>query len=549
MKPADRTDSASAAAPAGPGEPDPQKRGGPVVLGFDGALVCGAGDPMEAVHEAYRWVREGNDLLIVVSAPEGEGAALFALAEQAGHGGRSDDLPRLLRISELHSAALLALALERAGLKTVVLDPHEMDLRAEGDPHESDLVSCGEAALRAALARTHVAVVPGHVALNAAGDLTLLGAGGADQAAAFLGARLGAARVRLVRAAGNEAEATPKARRIAEAAGLTLETAAPGRIAGGVKARRLKVALLGCGTVGGGVLAFLKRHADLFEPTGILVRSPDSDRYAGAPAELLTDDPAHPGITGADVVVESIGGLSPAAELVEAALRRGQDVVTANKEIYARRFAELDAAARESGAELRASACVGGGVPVMEAAARARAEGRKIISIEGVANGTTNFVLDEMEAGRSLEEAVRLAQEAGYAEADPSADIDGWDAAAKMAILSRIGLGAELSPDAAERDSLRPVTLADIQAAAARGERLRHVGHVSHNGFSVRLVSLKQDDFLAGARGPENRFRIVFADGQEQTISGLGAGRWPTAEAMFADLLDLHRLRAQSGAA
>jgi homoserine dehydrogenase len=541
---------------------DPLKRAaGLVVLKFGSAMV-GTGDyPHEAVHEAYRWVRAGKDVLIVVSAPAGETDTLFALAEQIGHGGRSEHLPRLLRIGELRAAAILALALERAGLKTAVLDPHEMDLRAEGDPHEAILTGCDTAAVRAVLDATHVVVVPGYCALGKDGGLALLGRGGADYTAAFLGRALGAERVRLIRPAADVAGDLTSSRgiRFAQAAGQALEIAAPARAFARDPAapaqtppreRPLKVALLGCGTVGGGVYAFLARHDDLFEVTKILVRSKDIGRYADIPERLLTWDPEDPDLARADVVAESIGGQKPAADLVIAALQRGQDVVTANKEIYARRFAELQAAAEAGGAELRVSACVGGGVPVIEAVDAAVEAGRTIVAIEGVANGTSNFVLDEMEAGLSLADAVKMAQEAGYAEADPSADIDGWDAAAKMAILARRGLGLELLPDMATKDSLRPVTQDDIGRLAASGQRLRQVGRVDRDGnFSVHVAPLPQDAFLAGARGPENRFRLVFADGQEVLLSGLGAGRWPTAEAMFADLLDLHRLRAQTGAA
>ncbi len=540
------------AAPAAANE-DPAKRGPRlVVLKFGSAMVGGEDYPHEAVHEAYRWVREGYDVLIVVSAPEGETDTLFKLAEQMGHGGRSPHLPRLLRIGELRSAALLALALERAGLKAAVMDPHEMDLRSEGDPQDATLTSCDADALRAALDTTHVVVAPGYFALGAGGDLAMLGRGGADYTAAFLGERLGADRVRLIRPAGvlDSQPAQAKAASLAAASGRELEVAAPARAAAGDAAtRRLKVALLGCGTVGGGVFQFLERHSDLFEPVGILVRTADSSRYKDVPAALLTQDPTDPAILSADVVMEQIGGLDPATDLVCAALARGQDVVTANKEIYARRFAKLMEAAKAGNSELRASASVGGGVPVIEAVDKARAEGRQFVAIEGVANGTCNFVLDEMEAGKTLDEAVKLAQEAGYAEADPTADVDGWDAASKIAILARKGMGLELSPDDAEKDSLRKVTLADIQNAAAEGKRIRQVGHISMEGgqthYSVKLDPLPTDAFLAGARGPENRFVLKLADGSEQRISGLGAGRWPTAEAMFADLLDLHRLRAQ----
>lgn len=573
--------------PAGdPQAAEPAKPGtGPVVLNFDSALAGGDTYPFEAVHEIYRWSREGHDVLAVVAAPEAETDMLFALAERVGDGGRSAHLPRLLRIGELRSAAVLALALERAGLKASVMDPHEMDLRAEGDPHDAALTGCDADGLRAALAANHVVVVPGYFALGEGGDLAMLGRRGSDYTAAFLGQILDASRVRMIRSedglyqapgaryaqldwAAAEREdgalVQPKALGFAARAGQALEVAAPARGYATViqpgparteaaGARRMRVALLGCGTVGGGLFQYIQRYPDLFEISKILVRTIDSPRYEALPKALLTEDPDDPAILEADFVAESIGGLTPAADLVIRALERGQDVATANKEIFARRFDALSAAAGKGGAELRASASVGGGVPVLEAVDIARAEGRGFTAIEGVTNGTANFVLDEMEAGKSLDEAVKLAQDAGYAEADPTADVDGWDAAAKVSILARRALGVEISPDEADRDSLRSITLADIKAAQASGQRVRQVGAVRRDGngvkLSVKLVALPQDSFLAGARGPENRFKLSFADGSERRVSGLGAGRWPTAEAMFADLLDLHRLRAQPGAA
>lgn len=572
--------------------PDVRKRDARlVVLKFGSSLLKTDSCPHKAVHEVYRHVRQGRKVLAVVSARQGETDALYAEAGALSDGQKSRHLPRLLRLGELRSAASLALALERVGVSAAAVDPHEIDFRAEGDEDDARPVSCDAARLRAKLERNDVVVAAGFVALDAEDELVLLGRGGTDYSAVFLGEALNAGKVRLIKDVdgvydGDPAEkpgkdSRPYARldwkgaeriggRVVQGKALAyaaekdvpLEVGGPGlryetQIAAGARSvvqscqpRKLKVALAGCGVVGGGVYASLKRQSELFEVSKVLVRDVSRERICDIPKDLLTDDHSDPAFASADVLVETMGGLDEAGSLIEMALVRGQDVVTANKALVARRAETLDAACKAGGSNLKYSAAVGGGTPVIERLDAALEAGRIVTAIEGVANGTCNFILDEMENGVSLEDAITAAQEAGYAEADPSADIDGWDAAAKMAILARRAFGADIAPEAASRDSLRTVTVDHLRFLKARKLRLRQVGRCAIEGsrfsLSVSLSPVSVDSFLARPRGAENCFRIVFADGSEENVFGLGAGRWPTAEAVVADLLDLHRLRAQN---
>jgi len=198
------------------------------------------------------------------------------------------------------------------------------------------------------------------------------------------------------------------------------------------------VGLLGLGTVGLGVYRLLQACPDLFEVAGIAVRDPA--RHAGdAPAALLTTN-ATAVVDAADVVVEAIVGVEPAASLATRALAAGKAMVSANKALVAGRGRELARLAARHDTALRYSATVGGAVPVLETAAQLAATGR-LRSIDGALNGTTGFVLDRMAEGHSLAEAVRRAQAEGLAEADPSHDLEGIDLEAKLRVLSRVAFG------------------------------------------------------------------------------------------------------------
>ncbi len=269
------------------------------------------------------------------------------------------------------------------------------------------------------------------------------------------------------------------------------------------------VALLGIGTVGGGVYDLLTADPR-FRVTGVV-------RRGGDPVALAA--------SGADIVVELMGGLEPATSAIRAALESGSHVVTANKAVIAAHGEELESLARSCGVSLRYAAAVGGGVPVL---ARVR-ELSDITRIDAVLNGTTNFVLDRLADGVAWEDAVRLAQRAGFAEADPRIDLDGTDAAQKIAIVARIAWGR--APDLIEREGISPDTRGRLVASAWRSGRRVFA--------RVRPREVPPGHPLARARNEENVVVIRHGrhPGSRMVLWGKGAGRIPTARAVFGDIV------------
>lgn len=301
--------------------------------------------------------------------------------------------------------------------------------------------------------------------------------------------------------------------------------------------KRKRVALAGFGVVGGGVYERLRREPDRYEVAGIICRDPSRLAEAGAPAGLFA--PNVEALSAFDILVEAIGGLDPAGGIVVAALARGADVVTANKTLISRRFAAIEKAAAEAGAEVLYSAAVGGGVPMLETVGDvARRSG--VVGLEAVINGTTNFVLDRLGAGASLAAAIAEAQQAGFAEADPSADIDGVDAAEKLSLLARRAFGANVDPARIAADRLASVAPRAIVDAARAGTPYKQVASARFVAdrlqLSVRLRRVDAGDPLASARREENCLVIAAADGRTRVLHGKGAGRDPTAGSVLGDI-------------
>ena len=316
--------------------------------------------------------------------------------------------------------------------------------------------------------------------------------------------------------------------------------------------RPLDVAIAGFGTVGRAVARLLceRRHPSL-RLVAIGTRRPDAARR-DAPWILpdvswtsSLDALLEP---GTDVVVELIGGIEPARTWIAAALRAGRSVVTANKQVVAEHGPELFSLARSCGSPLRFEAAVAGAVPVIRGLQDGLA-GDRVTRISGVVNGTCNFVLGRMTgAGESLMEAVREAQARGFAEADPAADLDGFDARAKLSILASIGFGRHLPPRGIPAGTIRGIDAGDIAAAASVGRVIRQVvwaGRSGHGadgltaGVSAALV--RCDSWLGRARGAEN---VVLVQGERSgttVFAGQGAGGDATAVAVVSDLLALAR--------
>ncbi len=242
----------------------------------------------------------------------------------------------------------------------------------------------------------------------------------------------------------------------------------------------------------------------------------------------------------ADVVVELMGGLDPAHDLIRGALKVGKSVVTANKQIMAQFGSELMQLARERRQYLGFGACVAGGVPVL-AGLHDGLAGDRLVQIRGILNGTCNYILTRIEAGASFAEALAEAQQAGFAEADPSYDLDGQDAAAKLAILARIGLKLAIPLDQVSCHSIRSIAAIDFDYARDLGCTIRQVSTASahHTGayVAVEPALVPRDSALAHVSGSQN---LVISSGEfggETSFGGLGAGGDPTAVAVLSDVI------------
>ncbi|MET7753711.1 homoserine dehydrogenase [Streptomyces sp. NPDC005389] len=324
-----------------------------------------------------------------------------------------------------------------------------------------------------------------------------------------------------------------------------------------MRTRPLKVALLGCGVVGSEVARIMTTHADDLaarigapvELAGVAVRRPDKVRE-GIPAELITTDATALVKRGdIDVIVEVIGGVEPARTLITTAFEHGASVVSANKALLAQDGASLYAAAQEHGQDLYYEAAVAGAIPLIRPLRESLA-GDKINRVMGIVNGTTNFILDKMDtSGAGYSEALDEATALGYAEADPTADVEGFDAAAKAAILAGIAFHTRVRLDDVYREGMTEVTAADFASAKQMGctIKLLAICERAADGESVTarvhpaMIPLSHP--LASVREAYNAV-FVEADAAGQLMFyGPGAGGAPTASAVLGDVVAVCRNR------
>lgn len=319
----------------------------------------------------------------------------------------------------------------------------------------------------------------------------------------------------------------------------------------GVIPEPVRVGVLGCGNVGAALVELVRTRADdIADRTGlrlevvrVAVRSTTKERGIDLPDGLLTHDAAElvmdPGI---DVVVEVIGGIEPARELILAALRAGKPVVSANKELLANVGAELFAAAEDAGVDLLFEAAVGGGIPLIRPLRESLA-GERIRRVTGIVNGTTNYILTRMtDGGVSYGEALGEAQGLGFAERDPTADVEGHDAAAKAAIIASIAFGVRVVAGDVSNEGIAGITTADIAYAAKMGYVIKLLAiaeqHNGEVGVRVHPAMVPSEHPLASVR---DGFNAVFVEGEavgELMFYGRGAGGSPSASAVLGDLID-----------
>ena len=326
----------------------------------------------------------------------------------------------------------------------------------------------------------------------------------------------------------------------------------------------VRIGMLGCGTVGGALLELLAAEAEaianrtglVLEVVRVAVRDVGRSRPGVTDPSVLTDDAA--GVVAADdvdVVVELMGGLEPARQLLLTALRAGKPVVTANKELLATHGEELAAAAEQAGVDLLFEAAVGGGIPVVRPL-RESLLGEPILRVMGIVNGTTNYMLTRMaEEGVEYGDALAEAQRLGYAEADPTADVGGLDAAAKLAILASIAFGVRVALADVHVEGITDVTAADMAFARRHGFEIKLLavgervgdpatedgpepGAAARVAVRVHPALVPEDHPLASVR---DSFNAVFVEGAavgELMFYGRGAGGGPTASAVLGDLVD-----------
>jgi homoserine dehydrogenase len=338
-------------------------------------------------------------------------------------------------------------------------------------------------------------------------------------------------------------------------------TARPGRGRAGSTPDRVNVAVLGCGVVGAEVVRLLHTQRDELaarigapiELVGVAVRRLDRDRGClPVPPERFTKDAMDlVKRDDVDIVVEVVGGVEPARGWLTEALRAGKSVVTANKALLAEDGAALHDAAAEGGADLYYEASVGGAIPLLRPL-RESLHGDRITRVIGIVNGTTNYILSKMDAaGTGYQEALEEAIAHGYAEPDPSADVDGFDAQAKAAILASLAFHTRVRLDDVHREGISGVTAADVASARAMGctIKLLCIAAVEDGAVSARVhpAMIPLSHPLAGVR---DSFNAVFVEAEaagQLMFFGRGAGGPPTASAVVGDLVAVARNRRAAG--
>lgn len=317
--------------------------------------------------------------------------------------------------------------------------------------------------------------------------------------------------------------------------------------------RTVNVGLIGLGTVGGGVARLIKSHHDEYlaaygidlKLTRACALAWEQAEAAGIEREAFTSD-WHDVVTdpAVDIVVELIGGEHPATEIFTTAFENGKHVVSANKALLGRHVETLAEKARACGVQIKCEASCGGGIPIVSTLEHDLV-GNKILTIAGILNGTTNYILTRMiKAGLTFEQALKEAQENGYAERDPSADVDGHDACRKICILAALAFGQHVYPDQVPTQGIRGVTLADVAYADSCGYKIKLLGRAIREGDG-KLCAFVAPHLVPASNplsGVEDVFNAISVTGNaigDVMFYGRGAGKLPTASAVVADVIDI----------
>jgi homoserine dehydrogenase len=537
------------------------------VLKFGSSVLRSSDDLPVAVDEIYRRWRAGYRVLAVVSAFEGVTDRLLREVAAAVGNDSDEATASYVATGEQRTAALLVGALHQHGMPARIVDAREIGLAAAGTTLDSVPTGVNAAAIERHWQDHDILVLPGFYGVDPEGRIALFGRGGSDLSALFLAAAL-RAECRLLKDVAGVFEADPaahpdarryatlswqsairmagpliqpKALELARQLGLSFEVGRPSEsvctkvgLAEDVLASvlpsspPLRVALVGCGTVGRGVYERLKRYPQGFVVGHVIVR--ELSRHRDVPE--ATVDPAAAAGDAIDVLVICGGDASFAYSLAEGALRAGKFVVTANKAMVAAHGASLQTFLNDG--RLRCSAAVGGAVPVLETLARVKTGVREI---RGIINSTSSVILDEIARGSSLPDAIATARARGYAEENPTRDLSGEDSADKLAIAIGTAFGEWIDP------ARIPTRGVDGIHGGHDRHRLIATATAADGRIAARVEPEPQpsSSYLGAARGPENRVEIELASGEVIRLRGQGAGRWPTTASVMADLQEVAR--------
>jgi len=543
-----------------------------LVINFGDSVLTSLADYTEAASEIYRHYRQGLNIIAVTSAQSDQTDVLMAEARRVGPEGIAKNLPELIHLGERRSTALLALALERIGAPAFVRQARELGLKATGPHTEAELVDLNVAQLQDDLKNHDIIVMPGFVGIGDNDRPSLLGQGGADLTALYVANKLGVSALLLKDVDGvydEDPKKNPNAKRYDQISWDKMRQTTDVLIAPkaldfaqdnevefrlgtiGVShythvgsqtsktepaktPKKQKLALMGCGVVGGGVYRRVQTLSDRFEIVKIMVRNPKKYIDQGYPPALLTTDYDDLVAAKPDIFIDVSGPIEPGLKFTKDMLSRGVHVVSANKQAIAAGGKALLEQAEKSQAQLAFSSAAGGGMPVLEMCKR---ESGNIVRVEALLNGTTNYMLGEMKKGRSYADALKDAQDKGYAEADPTSDVGGLDAAAKIRLVSLLGFGEEINIDDIPLDTIENYVLPESQGVMKRvAVCWKHRG-----GFqaALELKDLSKNNFIAQADGEDAHAIFYFENGDEYKIRGKGAGRWPTTESVMADIYDV----------
>jgi homoserine dehydrogenase len=545
------------------------------IFKFGSSVLRTPADLPRVAGEIYRECRHGERIIAVVSALEGETDALIEACSIASGETDCAGIAEAVSLGEEKAAALLRIACDRVGLDAEVVCPEDFGILTSGDLAEADPVALhGHAG--ALFARSNVLIVPGFVGVDRSGRRSLLGRGGTDFTAIFLGGELEADLVRLYKDVDGVFDhdpadtekpllrfadvswsdcltlarplLQPRAVEYALAKGRKLEvgvigTRSPTRIASATvpprahaSPPRLRIALAGYGTVGQALAERLALESN-FQIAAVLVRNPSKVRRVPPPVALTADAAAFME-TDADVLIDLTSCEATGLKLSLESLKRGIPVISANKLVIGKHLEGLDPLTGPYGAKLLYSAAVGGSSPVIEAVRRAFSHG-EVARIDALLNGTVNFLLDRIAGGAAYDEALKRAQAAGFAEEDPSQDLAGRDAELKLRILAAEILG----PDHPVEIHVEALDLHRLAEIALSGERWIQHSSLTFGGDdvkgSVRIRRAGEVPNVEAPRGERNFAAVTCADSRRFTAVGRGAGGAATAEAVTADLYDI----------